>query len=412
MLNKIIKNTAWISIANVIGKGLAFLLAIYIARYLGAELYGKFSFALSLVGILAVVADFGLNNLTIREIARKKEATKKYLDNLITLKLLLSVISFVLIAFCLWILNKDQITVQLTYLAGLFIIINSFDQFFYAIFRAWEKIKFEAIGRIFYNVILFGLGMLFIYLALSQTELMFAYVLAAICSLGLSTIFIFKYFSKFEISFDLDFWKKILKESWPFALSSIFIILYFKIDTVMLSQMRTDAEVGWYNAAYNLVFALFLIPTVFDAIFYPILSRTFAQKKEFIYTVKKIFLYAIVIALPTGIIIYLIKTPLIDWVYANKYPAAAGILGILIWSFVLSLINRFPFIINAANLQKLITKQIAIGVTANIILNLFLIPKYGAIGAAYATVASEIIAIFLLFYYAMHSYRKQIFHEN
>lgn len=412
MLRRIFKNTLWISAANIIGKGLAFLLTIYIARYLGDSMYGKFSFALSLVGILAVVADFGLGNFAVREIARANEKTKKYLDNIIVIKMLLGVITFALIMISLMLLNKDDVTKQLTYLAGLYIIINSFEQFFYTVFRAWEKMKFEAISRIAYDSFLFILGIILIKLNFGAKSLMTAYVLATCLSFFLSLTFIKKYFTKFKVEIDLPFWKKIIKESWPFALSSIFIILYFKIDTVMLSQMRSDQEVGWYNAAYNIVFALFLMPSVFDTIFYPILCKSFPHKVEFRIICKKIFLYAVICALPIGLLVFFFREPIIAFAYHNKYPAAAPILGVLLWSFVISFLNRFPFMINSANLQILITKQIGLGVLLNIILNFILIPRWGTIGAAWATVASEILAIIVLTYYSLIKYRKKIFYEQ
>jgi O-antigen/teichoic acid export membrane protein len=409
MLRRIFKNTLWISAANIIGKGLAFVLMIYIARYLGDTLYGKFSFALSLVGILAVIADFGLGNFATREIARANEKTQKYLDNIIVIKILLGIITYILIIISLILLNKDDLTKQLTYLAGLYIIINSFEQFFYTVFRAWEKMKFEAICRIAYDVFLFILGVILIQLNFGARSLMIAYILATCLSFFLSITFVKKYFTKFKVEIDFPFWKKVLKESWPFALSSIFTIIYFRIDIIMLSEMRTDQEVGWYNAAYNLVFALILIPSVFDIIFYPILSKAFRDKNEYKDVCKKVFIYAITLAVPLGILFFLIKEPLIQILYNNKYPLAAPIFGILVWSFVFTLINRFPFIITAANLQILITKQLAFGMILNIILNFFLIPKFGTTGAAWATVIAEIATFFLLAYYALIKYRKQIF---
>lgn len=409
MLRRIFKNTLWITAANIIGKGLAFLLTIYIARYLGDSLYGKFSFALSLVGILAVIADFGLGNFAIREIARSNEQTKKYLDNIIVIKILLGIITFASILMSLILLDKDDLTKQLTYLAGLYIIINTFEQFFYTVFRAWEKIKFEAICHITYNVFLFILGIIFIKLNFSAHSLMTAYVLATCLSFFLSITFIRKYFIKFKVEFDFLFWKKILKESWPFALSSIFTIIYFRIDTIILSEMCTDQEVGWYTAAYNLVFALMLIPSVLDIIFYPILSKCFKDKKEFKYTCKKLFAYALILALTFGSIFFLARGPLINILYNYKYLQAVPIFGILIWSFIFTLINRFPFIIISANMQILITKQIAFGMILNILLNILLIPRFGTIGAAWATVIAEIACLLLLAYYALIKYRKRIF---
>ena len=178
MLKRILGNTIWITLAQGIGKLAAFILLIFIARYLGDELYGKFSFATSLVGIMVVLANFGMGTLLIREVARKKELTKKYLENILVLKIFFSAITFGLIYLALIILQKDAITVQLTLLAGIFILINSFEILFYTVFRAWEKMKFEAISKMVYDFSLLGIGMLFIWQKFSAPTLMSAYIIA------------------------------------------------------------------------------------------------------------------------------------------------------------------------------------------------------------------------------------------
>ncbi|MBU0732200.1 flippase [Patescibacteria group bacterium] len=409
MIKRILGNTIWITIGQGLGKFVAFLLMIFIARYLGDELYGQFSFAISLVGILVLFGDAGLGAYITRELAKHKDLTKQYIGQLITLKIFLSLLTFGLIFLCLFLLGKDPVTRQLTYIAALYVVGIGFVEFFFAVFRAWEKMKYEAITKIVYNLCLFAIGMAFILLNLSAQALMSAYVIATLIAFIVSYSLIKKYFTGFKLGWDTKFWKMTLKRSWPFALSSIFVVLYFKIDTVMLSAMRTDAEVGWYNAAYNLVFALIMIPTIFDIIFYPILSKTFGHKKEFTQVVNKIFSYAVLIAVPVAIFVYLIRGPLVEWIYAGKYDMAIPILGILVWSFMLNLINRFPFILNAANLAQIITFQAGLGVLLNVGLNFILIPNFGTIGAAWATVATEVLAIAVLTYFGLYRYRKLIF---
>ncbi len=132
-----------------------FFLTTLIARYLGAAGYGKFSFVFAFVALFAVLADFSLSTLAIREVARNKKLARKYIDNIAVIKLILGIITFALIIIVIQFLEKTPEVKTLVYLVGIWVVIQRFTQFFQSIFRAFEKMQYEAFSKIIYSTALF-----------------------------------------------------------------------------------------------------------------------------------------------------------------------------------------------------------------------------------------------------------------
>ncbi|MCD6471069.1 oligosaccharide flippase family protein, partial [bacterium] len=193
----IFKNTFWLMFAEGISKGLMFFLTILIARYLGAAGYGKFSFAFAFVSLFAVIADFGLSTLTIREVARDKSLARKYIDNIAVIKLILGIITFVLIVTVIQFLGKTPEVKSLVYLAGIWVIIQSFTQFFQSIFRAFEKMQYEALSKIIYSLCLFLIAGFILWQSLGIKLLVSSYIAVAIIAFVFTLILVRKKFTKF-----------------------------------------------------------------------------------------------------------------------------------------------------------------------------------------------------------------------
>ncbi|MHA1439874.1 MAG: flippase [Promethearchaeota archaeon] len=383
----IFKNTFWLMLAEGISKGLMFFLTILIARYLGAAGYGKFSFAFAFVSLFAVIADFGLSTLTIREVARDKSLARKYIDNIAVIKLILGIITFVLIITVIQFLGKTPEIRTLVYLAGIWVIIQSFTQFFQSIFRAFEKMQYEALSKIAYSIILFLITGFVLWQNLGIKFLVSAYIIAAIIAFVFTLILVRKKFTKFWAKIDFRFWKSLLKEAWPFALAFIFISAYYQIDTIMLSVMKTDNVVGWYNAAYKFLLILLVLPSISQTVIFPKMSQLFISSKNHLKQIYKQFLkYILIISFPTCIGIMLLAKRFISLVYGLEFIPSTIILQILIWSFLFASIGGlFGNLLNSCNKQLILMKITGIALIINILLNFLLIPQFSYIGASIAT---------------------------
>ena len=396
-VQRIAKNITVLTIADITCSAIGFLLIMYVAPYLGPEGFGILSFAFAFAGIFVVFTDIGLSILITREVARDKSLAKKYLGNIAALKTSLCIPTFVLIALTINLLGYSEQVTNTVYLIALSVIFTSFSTMFYSIFEAYERMEFIAIGRILNSVLLLGGALFVITQGLGITALASVYLLTSLTSLGYSSIVSTAKFGRPKVEIDLGFWKEALKQAWPFGLIAISVTIYNWIDSVMLSLMQGDEVVGWYNAAYRVVFGLALIPSVYLKSIFPVMSRSYVSSKEsqkFVY--EKSVKYMVILAVPIGVAITLLADKVIILIFGTEYSNSIIALQILIWSMVFIFISRvFGDLLHSSNRQIVIAKITGSCVLLNVLLNAILIPRYSYIGASIATVVTEFIALSL-----------------
>lgn len=413
-IRRIAKNTLVLLIAQIISMGLGFFYMMYTARYLGAEGFGVLSFAMAFTGIFGVFTDLGLSQLTVREIARNKTLADKYIGNIIPIKLFLILLTLFLIVLFINLLGYPPDTILVVYIISISIILNSFVHTFKSIYQAHEKMEYIS----FFNILNSFLLLVGVVIAINQQfdVIGFAalYLIASLIVLILNIFVIYLRFIDFSFSIDVQFWKFIIKESLPFGLSSIFVVIYFYIDSVMLSLLKGDEVVGWYNASYKLVFILLFIPGVYFSSIYPVMSKLYVSSKEslrFMYSIS--MKYMLVIGFMIGISTVILADNIIILIFGSEYQPSIIALQILIWAVFFSFLAHAPlYTLNSINRQVIYTKVVFIGVIVNIILNSILIPIYSLIGASAATVFTEFLGFFLLYYLVKKHTGYELENEN
>jgi len=277
----IAKNTFWLVIAEGISSFLKFILIIYVARILGATEYGKFAFAFAFVSLFAILSDFGISQITTRELAREKEKEKEFSD-IISLKLILSAGALILICLGSFFITLDPVIRGIIWILGAYIIVGSFSEIIYAFFRARQKMEYEAWTKILQAVILTIAGFFIIFNLPSAQSLSFAYLFAASIALIFILVFIHFKIYQLKLSFNKNIWRSILIMSWPLALTGIFGAIYNQIDSIMMGYFGQITEVGWYNAAYKIIGATLIPAGLISISFFPILSKYLKnQRKDF-----------------------------------------------------------------------------------------------------------------------------------
>jgi len=390
----VFKNTFWLAIAEVVQKGVGFLVVIWLARHFGPAIYGQWAFALSFVALFAIFADFGFGTLTVREIARDKSKTSQYIDNIVAMKLILGLITLGLVALVIQFLGKETQVVKLVYFLGIYAVVSTFSSFFQSIFRANEKMQYETICRAIQSLSLLGLVAFFILNKGSILTISYAYIGAALIGAIISLGAIWRYFSKFFLKIDFKICREILKEAWPFALSAIAILIYYRIDTVMLGVFKENEAVGYYNAAYNIILLIITGVSLLVIATFPTLSNFYKYSIEkFKKNINLFFQLIFLTSFPLIILIFFLAKPIINVVYGKEFVEFSPvILQILIWS-VLILYNYAIFAIglSASDKQRTYLKGVILGATFNTLTNLVVIPKYSYYGAATTTVLTEIV---------------------
>lgn len=409
-VQRIAKNTSVLLIARILSYLLTFFYMVYIARYLGAAGFGILSFALAFTAIFGVLTDFGLHPLTVREVARDKSLASKYLANISLMKIILVTITFGLIALTINLMGYPEQTIRVVYLMALYVIFISFTGMFYSIFQAYERMEYESLGHML-NSILILCGVIFATkYGFSVVGFASLFFLASIVPL-LYSFAILRWkisnpsvaWSPRKLEMDLSFWKPAIKEALPFGLSTVFSTIFFWVDSVMLSVMKGDAVVGWYNAAYRMVVALLLIPIAFRTAIFPVMSRFYiTSENSFRLSLEKFFKYMVILGIPIGVGTTLLAQRFILLIFGAEYANSILALQILVWSSVLLFMSvPFATLFTSLNRQEIGAKITGLCCALNIALNLILIPKYSLIGASIATVSTEFILLALHFIWAV-----------
>lgn len=396
----LIKNTISLSIAEAVYMVCGFLSNILIARYLGASDFGQWAFAFAFLTLFLVFMDAGLSPLMIREIAQNKENAKKFLSNSLALKILLSMGTILLIFLINQFSGKPQIVKTLIYLVTFYFIFNSASEFFRSVFRGYEKMKFEGFFKIFQSILVLGLIIAVIKFNYGIVSLMQVHLFSSLLTLLLTIWFISKKFIKFSIEIDWNYCKTILKIAYPFALSSVFILIYYFIDTVMLSYLKGDQVTGWYSAAYKILLVFNAWAYLVYNVTYPTLSRLFKNNLDnFLKLCSVVSKIIMGIGLPIIVGAFVLAPYFIPLLLGEQFAMSIIIFQILIWSIpFLFFETTFSIGLQASGLQKEFMKATACGAIFNIVANLILIPYFSFYGAAVATVLTQIlITIFVYF---------------
>lgn len=372
---------------------------MYVARYLGANGFGILSFALAFTAIFGVFTDIGLNQLTIREVARDKTLTSKYLGNVTALKLILALLSFGAIAITINLMHYPPETKNVVYLAASYLILNALCVMFYSFFQAHERMEFVTFARVFNALLLLG-GALYA-VSRSQagpTTFAFIYVAASFVSFVFTFGISFWKFARPKVEVDLTFWKDTFKAAWPFGLSGVFTSVYFWIGSVMLSSMKGDEVVGWFNASYRLVFALSVVPVVYFTAAFPVMSKFYVTSPESLKIInEKSIKYMLFLAAPIAVGTTLLAEKVIFMIFGQEYVSSVVALQILVWAVAFVFISSgFARSLESLNKQILVTFIAAVCAVINVMLNIFLIPALSYKGASIATLTTEFAALAFL----------------
>ena len=397
-VKSIARNNLFLFSAQIISLVFGIFYFVYMAKYLGAKNLGILSFALSLTVIVGLIGDLGLSSLATREVSRNQALAPKYLGNILLLKILLALVTFGFVIIIINNFNYSEQTIKVVYIITISNSLTSISQIFNSIFQAFERFEFISISTALTSILMFA-GVFF---AIRQEFDLIAFALIylvvnAIILLYSVSIYTWK-FAIPSLKIDWPFWKQIVLESIPFWLNSVFVIIYFKIDMVMLSMMSGDAAVGWYSASYRLIDALAFVPAVFMSTLYPVFSRFYVTSRDSLeFVFKKSFKFLTVIAVPIGIGTTILAEKIILVIYGEQYFPSVPALQILIWASVMSFINYTPATyFTSTDRQRALMIFTFTGAILNIILNYLLIPKFSFNGAAVATVTAELVVGILM----------------
>jgi len=400
-VQRIVKNIGVTGLAQVLTSLMAFILLIYLARILGEADFGIYNFAMSVTALFVVITDLGVNQLLVREIARERDRSSEYVNSAVTLKIPLSIMTFIGIVLFSWIFRYGDKVVILLYLLGLYNILLTVSSTYLSLFQAWEKMEYVATFQIIEKIIVVSLGLYVLILGYGVVAIGCVYLIAGFFDICVALL-ISKRIVKHELDFNLKFQKSILIKALPLAVGSIFSIVFFRIDSVILGFLKGYAAVGIYTAAYNPLLTLSsIIGGMFSSALYPVMSRYFRKDRnslqKLIETSSK---YIALIGMPITVFLITAADKVIFILYGGKYHDSIICFQILSFFIVFRLMNptigTFLIAIEKQNVQVPI---IVLTAVFNVILNLILIPEFSYIAASISTVLSEMMLYYLFTYF-------------
>lgn len=395
---KYFKNTSWLLGEKILRLIVGLFVGIWVARYLGPEQFGLFSYTQSFVGLFAAIATLGLDGIVIRELVKDPTRRDELIGTAFWLKLIGGFSVLLLLAIAINLTSNDTYTNTLV-----FIIASA------TVFQAFNVVDFYFQSKVLSKYIVYAniISLLLSSLVKITFILYEAPLIAFAWTIVFDTIvlslgFVYFYFQKstFHIQ-NLTFRKEtataLLKDSWPLILSGIVISLYMKIDQVMIMEMMDSAAVGQYAAAVRISEAWYFIPSIIASSFFPAIINAKKQNKELYYDrLQKLFDLMVWISITIALLTTLFSDSILHLLYGAEYNQASSVLVLHIWTgiFVAFSIVSGNWYINE-NYTKLAFYRNALGALANILLNYQLIPKYGITGAALGTLISYILASYI-----------------
>lgn len=405
---RIIRNTSLLLVSHLIGRLIAFVLVVFLPRYLsnGFDDLGKIMFALWLTNLLSSISELGLHTPVIREISSDRSKSSMILTNALLVKVFLSLITFsIMIGISM--LYHGEVRWLIIVIGGSEII-NALAQLFRCIFRSFERMEFEAIGVILERIVASTLGFYLVYLGYGVIAFSWAVLLASIINAVFTISLVLARFGSIRPQLvSKQICKDLIIDALPYALSNVLYMAYFRIDGVMLKNLagqHGDLAMGWYSTGYSFVNALTIIPGAIMGSVFPPMSKIYFETKNIDSIYTKSLKLMTVISFPMAICISLLSFDIAKVLFSHSteqdQKAIGDVIKILVWSGALLFFNTLiATVFRAVDRRKIFVVLTAISLLVNVITNAFLIPEYAHIGTSISMVVSEFFFSVAGFYY-------------
>ncbi len=403
---RVIKNISSFSAATFVTRLLGAVVGILIARYFGVNEFGQFATAFAFINMFLICTDIGLGRLLVREGSRDESSTGLYLGNTLLFMFLFSVILYAAMVLIAVLLNYETAVVQLITVLGVSMFILGFQQrLFYSVLQTYQRLDLSALLEVLTSF----LTVIFVVIVVRWrwTLIQFAYSKLLVSVLtGALTVVITLRFARPKYA--IKRLGRMIKDAVPFGLSDIFYVFYFQINTVMLSIMRSEADVGIYSAAGRLIGPLLFVAHIINKAILPITFKLFVNRQQDLKrTYHLLFHYLSMFSIPLTVALFFASKTIIHLFYGAEFEASATVFQILCWIVFLRFLNTSACtILTSIDKQALKTWYQGVMSVANIVINIFLIPKYGYMGAAISILVTELIITVLYFWSAAKHFEK------
>ncbi|WP_430446963.1 MAG: flippase [Pseudomonas piscis] len=410
-LFSIIHNSGWLLLDKFTRILLGLLVGAWVARYLGPSEYGELAYVIAYIAFFQAVATLGLDGIVIREISRDKNNAHEILGTSFTLRIYAGIACWLIAVASLIIINGwDSPTILIAALAGGTLIFQAADTIDLW-FQSQGQNKRTVIAKLVAYV---SSNILKIILILTKAPLI-AFALAISLDIAASALGLFLAYRRFPCD---GYWRtvkskalELLKECWPFILSGLAVIIYMRIDQVIIKEMLGAESLGIYSAILPIAMAPNFIPTIMSVVLMPMISRLHSEDKEKYHSLLIIiFRLNFYSALLIALFVAALSDIIVSILFGAAFSESSTVLRIYIFS------NCFTWLGIAHSLWLINEKRgivrlygTVLGALSCVALNLLLIPMYGLKGAAFVAIIAQFIsALGVNLFFAKESFILQI----
>lgn len=396
----VLRNSAFGLAAQMIIKILSFGFSVLIVRRLGAEAFGQYSAVAAFGTLFLFIADLGLSPYAIREVARWRdlpdgiERAKALYGNVLILRLLLSLLAGVLVIITAWLSGRPLVMVGAIALNSITVLLYAVQGTSEAVLSGFERLDLASGAKVVNQLTFVFLGAVALLLGFGYYGL----IISTLLGVALMTYVCWRGVQRLGIHAGraiAQTWPALLRASLPFGVIGFALGLSYKFDSVLLNIFRTDAETGYYNAAYNLVFSAAVLSNVFNTSLYPSLSRQAVNDPTKLPRIYERSLgYLLLLALPIAVGVWVLAEQLVLVLFKAAYQPAAPALQIVIWVLPWMFASEFlGYIVLISGKEQYVARSVLVSTGFNVLVNLFMVPRFGFIGAAFMTVLTEVVLV-------------------
>ncbi|MGH9151690.1 MAG: flippase [Acidimicrobiales bacterium] len=391
----VLRSSLTVVLVTVVQKLLALLLFRALALHYGPSQFGHWNTALAFVALFSVITDSGIDAIVVREASARRSDLDRFVSTAVIAKMGLAVVAIALCASIAAVMPYPSGVKVLIVLSALPLML-SFNSVYADVLQARLKIGHVKMVGLTVSVLTTAGGFAVIWAGWALTSLAVVNFVLALPSVILYQRMAGAFVGA-RLTFDRRVASELLSESLPLAFSGMFGVIYYRLDTILLSVLGRSEAVGYYASAYKISEALNILPGALMISVFPLMSRyarnpVFQARLRVLYHTT--FKYVLVVIAPVVITICVLAEHIVLIVYSPAYLPAVAALRWIIWAEIGMFLSPVVYhLLIASGRQRLLIAGAASMAVLNLALNLVLLPRFGAVGAAAATTLTELLGL-------------------
>ncbi|MFQ6105028.1 MAG: flippase [Candidatus Glassbacteria bacterium] len=405
----ILRNILSLQIAQILTKVISITFVAFAARYFGTRGFGQWSLVFLFLAFFGILSDFGLDTLTVRDVARDYSRSEKYLRNILGIKLISSIfISIMLILFVHAVGYRGEI-LGLFYAGIPILIFSTLSGPFVSVLKAKERMDITSGIEVIFGFLPSATGLLFIWLGFGIKLIMLVFAFWNGMRLLILMWIVRRHVPVFRPELDVVFCRKIFRDALFFLILGLIMMIHIRVDFFMLSKMVGDESVGIYAAPYKILEHIAMVGVLINVAMQPTISALYVRaRQQLVLVYEKLQKVFLTIALPVFSVLIIYHREITLFFFGPQYQESIRVLFILSWACgILFFTTPMRVVILQSNLLSTFAPVVALNMLLNVILNFIFIPKYQHIGAAWISLNSTVIDLFIRIYFV----RRVLMHK-